>query len=231
MLFRSYSPTLGICADVGETIAAFAQISIDNQEARGPWCHRLRAAYERACTPPQLESGLDPGEVMQSLNRALPADAIVAIDAGNFTLWPQRYRSYHRPGRLLGPVNGAMGWGVPAAIAASLMQPERRVLGCVGDGGMLMTGMELATAAKYGAKPLIVVFNNCKYGTIEMHQDRRYPGRRIANDLVNPDFGEFARAFGLFGARVTDNAEFDAVLPQALAADTAAVIELVLQEE
>ena len=131
---------------------------------------------------------------------------------------------------MLAPINGAMGWGVPGAIAAALDQPQRQVLGCVGDGGMLMTGMELATAAKYGAKPLIVVFNNSKFGTIEMHQDRRYPGRRIANDLVNPDFAAFARSFGLFGARVSDNAEFDAIVPAALAADTAAVIELVMQD-
>jgi acetolactate synthase-1/2/3 large subunit len=156
---------------------------------------------------------------MATLNRRLPSDAIVTVDAGNFTLWPQRYRAYSRPGRLLAPINGAMGWGVPAAIAAALAEPARRVVGCVGDGGMLMTGMELATAAKYGAKPLILVFNNSKFGTIEMHQDRRYPGRRIANDLVNPDFAAFAQSFGLYGARVADNAAFDAVLPAALAAD------------
>lgn len=227
---RNYAPTLGICADIGETLGALATTTLDPSDAREAWCRRLRASFEAARLPPQVEGGLDPGEVMASLNRTLPDDTIVSVDAGNFTLWPQRYRSYQRPGRLLAPINGAMGWGVPGAIAAALAEPTRRVLGCVGDGGMLMTGMELATAAKYGAKPLILVFNNSKFGTIEMHQDRRYPGRRIANTLVNPDFAAFAQSFGLFGARVRDNAEFDAILPAALAADSAAVIELVMQD-
>jgi acetolactate synthase I/II/III large subunit len=227
---RNYPPTLGICADISEALAALATTTLMANEKREAWCKQLRAAFVSSRHPPQLEGGLDPGEIMQSLDRLLPKDTIVSVDAGNFSLWPQRYRSYSRPGRMLAPINGAMGWGVPGAIAAALDQPQRQVLGCVGDGGMLMTGMELATAAKYGAKPLILVFNNSKFGTIEMHQDRRYPGRRIANTLVNPDFAAFARSFGLFGARVTDNAEFDAVLPAALAADSAAVIELVMQD-
>lgn len=227
---RNYVPTLGVCADISETLGALATTTLSASDTRSAWCQRLRAAFEATRAPPQVEGGLDPGEVMATLNRRLPGDTIVSVDAGNFTLWPQRYRSYTRPGRLLAPINGAMGWGVPGAIAAALAEPGRQVLGCVGDGGMLMTGMELATAAKYGARPLILVFNNSKFGTIEMHQDRRYPGRRIANDLLNPDFAAFARSFGLFGARVTDNAEFDEVLPAALAADSAAVIELVMQD-
>ena len=225
---RNYTPTLGICADIGEALAALATTTLDHAEERDAWCKRLRASYEAARRAPQVEGGLDPGEIMASLDRCLPTDTIVTVDAGNFSLWPQRYRSYRRPGRLLAPINGAMGWGVPAAVAAALAEPHRRVLGCVGDGGMLMTGMELATAAKYGARPLILVFNNSKFGTIEMHQDRRYPGRRIGNDLCNPDFAAFARSFGLFGARVTENEAFDAILPEALAADGAAVIELVM---
>ena len=229
-LGRNYPPTLGICADISETLAALATTTLVVNESRDVWCQRLRHSFEISRHAPQVEGGLDPGEVMTSLNRVLPQDTIVSVDAGNFSLWPQRYRSYRRPGRMLAPINGAMGWGVPGAIAAALAEPQRQVLGCVGDGGMLMTGMELATAAKYGAKPLILVFNNSKFGTIEMHQDRRYPGRRIANDLVNPDFAAFARSFGLFGARVSDNAEFDAILPVALAADSAAVIELVMQD-
>ena len=226
---RNFPPTLGICADISETLAALATTTLLASVSREAWCKQLRSAFVSSRQPPQLEGGLDPGEIMQSLARLLPQDTIVSVDAGNFSLWPQRYRSYARPARMLAPINGAMGWGVPGAIAAALDQPQRQVLGCVGDGGMLMTGLELATAAKYGAKPLILVFNNSKFGTIEMHQDRRYPGRRIANELVNPDFAALARSFGLFGAQVKDNAEFDAVLPAALTADCAAVIELVMQ--
>ena len=169
--------------------------------------------------------------MLRCLNDRLPNDAIVTSDAGNFTFWPQRGRRYRRPGRLLAPINGAMGYGVPAAIGASLTYPNRILIGCVGDGGMGMTGMELATAAQYGATPLILVFNNGKYGTIETHQDRRYPWRRIGNALRNPDFAAFARSFGLYGAHVTDNESFSAALDAGLAAGTAGVIELVLASD
>ena len=227
---RNYAPDIGVRADAGETIAAFSTATVGNNAAREDWCKRVRQAYLDAATPPRIESGLDPGAVMTTLNEHLPDDAIVTLDAGNFTLWPQRYRRYRRPGRLLSSINGSMGYGVPAAIAAALTFRQRTVVGCVGDGGMLMTGMELATAAKYGAKPLILVFNNGKYGTIEMHQDRRYPGRRIGNDLCNPDFAAFARSFGLFGAQVADNETFAGALQLALAADTAAVLDLILPD-
>jgi acetolactate synthase-1/2/3 large subunit len=229
-LGRNYAPDLGICADPGEAIAAFAASEVDNAGAREGWYRRVRQAWLDAATPPPACGRLDPGAVMAELDRRLPADTIVTLDAGNFTLWPQRYRRYRRPGRLLAPINGAMGYAVPAAVAASLARPGRTVLGCVGDGGMLMTGMELATAVRHGATPLILVFNNGRYGTIETHQDRRYPGRRIGNELSNPDFGALARAFGLFGARVTDTAGFAEALPAAVAAGSAAVIELVLED-
>lgn len=226
----NYPTDISACADIGEAAAALASIRLDTSEDRSSWCTRLRQSYLKAAAPPAHGGKLDPGVVMSTLNARLPNDAIVAIDAGNFTRWPQRFRSYRRPGRLLAPVNGAMGYGVPAAIGASLRYPDRAVVGCAGDGGMLMTGMELATAAKYGATPLIIVFNNDKYGTIETHQDRHYPGRRIGNDLHNPDFAAFAQSFGLFGARVTETANFAQALDAALAASTAAVVELVLDE-
>ena len=229
-LGQNYPTDISACADIGEAAAALASINLDVSTARRDWCKRLHQSYLEAAVPPANSDPLDPGAVMKTLNARLPIDAIVALDAGNFTRWPQRYRTYRRPGRLLAPVNGAMGYGVPAAIGASLRYPDRTVVGFAGDGGMLMTGMELATAAKYGATPLILVFNNGRYGTIETHQDRRYPGRRIGNDLHNPDFAAFAQSFGLFGARVSATAQFAQTLDDALAAPTAAVIELVLDE-
>ncbi len=224
-LTLNYAPDLAICADIAPTAARFA--TLDLTQRWPDWCARLRTAYLAAVLP-QVECGLDPATVMERLNARLPDDAIVTSDAGNFTLWPQRGRRYRRPGRLLAPINGAMGYGVPAAVGASLTCPQRTVIGCVGDGGMGMTGMELATAAQYGATPLILVFNNSKYGTIEMHQDRRYPGRRIGNALQNPDFAALARSFGLFGARVDDNESFDDALESGLRAGCAGLIELVL---
>jgi acetolactate synthase I/II/III large subunit len=222
----NYAVDVPIVADISaaaEQLRDGGRIVANNVK---PWCARLRDAWCAAATPPPSDAPLDPGTVMALLNARLPDDAIVTVDAGNFSRWPQRYRRYRRPGRLLAPINGAMGFGVPAAVGAALTYPQRQVVGCVGDGGMLMTGQELATAAQYGARPLILVFNNCRYGTIEMHQDQRYPGRRIATALQNPDFAAFAQSFGLFGAQVNCTSQFAATLDLALAAPTAAVIEL-----
>ncbi|MEQ8663305.1 MAG: thiamine pyrophosphate-dependent enzyme, partial [Gammaproteobacteria bacterium] len=152
--------------------------------------------------------------------------AIVTSDAGNFSRWPQRYLDYRRPGRLLAPVNGAMGHAVPSAVGAAITCRGRQVVACVGDGGMLMTGHELATAVRHGARLLVLVFDNACYGTIEMHQERRYPGRRIGNTLVNPDFAALAAAHGLYGTRVAETAAFAPALEQALAAPRGALIAL-----
>jgi len=224
----NFTSKLAVCASVQDVMAALSELDAIEGPRWSTWCEDARADYLESEVPPAAAGALDLGAVMREFNEAIPPDAIVTVDAGNFTLWPQRYRRYARPGRLIAPINGAMGYGVPAAIAASLAYPERTVIGCVGDGGMLMTGMELATAIKYGAKPIIVVFNNNKYGTIETHQRRYYPARAIGNDLVNPDFAAFARSFGAYGIRVTCNDEFRPALEQARTAGTVAVIELVL---
>ncbi|MCB1750061.1 MAG: thiamine pyrophosphate-binding protein, partial [Gammaproteobacteria bacterium] len=229
VLGRSYAPDLAIVADPGRVVQALSESGRLPALERGGWCERLNAAWRAAAAPPKASAALDPAAVMAALNARLDDDAIVCIDAGNFTLWPQRFRAYRRPGRLLGAVNGAMGHAVPAAVGAALSCPERRVVACVGDGGMLMTGQELATAAQYGARPLVLVFDNAKYGTIEMHQDRRYPGRRIGNALRNPDFAAMARAFGLCGVTVTTTAEIAPALDTALAADTAALVHLLVE--
>ncbi|MGR8918183.1 MAG: thiamine pyrophosphate-dependent enzyme, partial [Gammaproteobacteria bacterium] len=228
-LGRNYVPDPGLVADadvVATQLAARGRVVARPDAA---WREEVRAAWLAEAAPPRSDAPVDPGAVMQALNARLGDDAIVTVDAGNFSRWPQRYRHYRRPGRLLAPVNGAMGFGVPAAIGAALSCPARQVVGCVGDGGMLMTGMELATAAQYGARPLILVFNNGRYGTIEMHQDIHYPGRHIATALENPDFAALARSFGLHGARVSRTAEFAPALDAALAAAGAALIELEIE--
>ena len=145
---------------------------------------------------------------MTWLRERLPDDAIVTSDAGNFSGWPNRFLQYRRPGRQLGPTSGAMGYGVPAAVAASLVHPERIVVGFCGDGGFMMTGQELTTALAEGAAPIILVFNNAMYGTIRMHQERRFPGRVVGTALKNPDFAALAGAYGAFGATVARTEEF-----------------------
>ncbi len=227
----NFTPNIAVAAPIADVMGSLDQLLSPAESHQSDWCAAARADFLAQEIPPHDDSPLNLGQVMASLNASIPNNAIVTVDAGNFTVWPQRYRRYTRPGRFLAPVNGAMGYGVPAAIATALAHPERTVIGCAGDGGMLMTGMELATAVKYGAKPIILVFNNRKYGTIEMHQQREYPGREIGNDLVNPDFAAFARSFGAFGIRVERTAEFSPALEQALAADTVAVIELAMNVE
>lgn len=226
----NYQATIGIVSKVGPVIAALSALSLEPGSGWEKWTRAARQDFVESETIPPSESTLDVGKVMRVLNSSLPNDTIVTTDAGNFSLWLLRYRRYTRPGRLVAPINGAMGYGVPAAIAASLAHPDRTVIGCVGDGGMLMTGMELATAMKYGARPIIIVFNNSKYGTIEMHQQRRYPGREIGNALANPDFSALARSFGAFGIRVDATVDFESALHEAMAAQRAAVIELVMAD-
>src|SRR5204863_9701819 len=138
---------------------------------------------------------------------------------------------YRRPGRQLGPTSGAMGYGVPAAVAAKLTYPGRIVVGFCGDGGFMMTGQELATAVGEGIGPIILLFNNAMYGTIRMHQERRFPGRVVGTSLKNPDFAALAAAYGAFSATVASTDEFAPAFEAALAARRAAGIELKMDTE
>ena len=173
---------------------------------------------------------LDLPLLMRELTQMLPDDTVITMDAGNFTLWPQRFCQFTRPGRMLAPINGSMGYGVPSGIAASLAYPGRTVVTFVGDGGMMMTGMEMATALKYGAKPIIIVFNNCLYGTIDSHQQRDYPGRAHGNELHNPDFVQFAESFGAAAVRVATVFDFANAFIQAKQLGELTLIELMLHD-
>ena len=165
------------------------------------------------------------------LRGRLPDDAIVTSDAGNFSGWPNRFLQYRRPGRQLGPTSGAMGYGVPAAVAATLVHPDRLVVGFCGDGGFMMTGQELATSMLEGVGPIVLVFNNAMYGTIRMHQERRFPGRVVGTALKNPDFLGLARAYGALGASVTRTEEFAPAFEEAAACNGSAIIELKMDPE
>ena len=182
-------------------------------------------------SPATSGGALDLGAVMGWLRDRLPEDAIVTSDAGNFSGWPNRFLQYRRPGRQLGPTSGAMGYGVPAAVAAKLVHPGRLVVGFVGDGGFMMTGQELATSLAEGVGPIILLFNNAMYGTIRMHQERRFPGRVVGTALKNPDFVALARAYGAFAARVERTEEFAPAFEEAASAKRAAVIELAVDPE
>jgi len=157
---------------------------------------------------------LDLGRVMTWLRERLPDDAIVTSDAGNFSGWPNRFLQYRRPGRQLGPTSGAMGYGVPAAVAAKLACPERRVVGVCGDGGFLMTGQEVETAVRLRLPITILVMRNGLYGTIAMHQLRAF-GRTSGVDIGTVDLASFARSLGATGYRAATTADLTAALIEA----------------
>ena len=169
--------------------------------------------------PALLREGvpLDLWQVVQDLQGALPADAIITNGAGNYASWAHRFYRYGGMRTQLAPTNGAMGYAVPSGVAAKIVHPERAVVTFAGDGEFMMTGQELATAVQYGAGVLILVFNNNMFGTIRMHQERTYPGRVSGTNLHNPDFAALARAYGGHGEVVDQTADFAPALARALA--------------
>lgn len=175
------------------------------------WLERLRENYLRGPAPSNA------AEFMRVLDERVP-DPIISTGAGAYTAWPQKHHRFTTFPSQLGTQSGSMGFGLPAAIAAQLVHPDRQAVAFAGDGCFLMTGQELSTAVRYGLSPLVIVVNNGSYGTIRDHQVRRFPGREYGTDLVNPDFAAYARAFGARGERVGTPDEFAAALDRVLGA-------------
>jgi len=192
----------------------------------GDWRLNARKAYEENVVPVSMGGDVDLAEVMQIMERKLPRDTVMVNGAGNFSGWIHRYWKYSGYRSQLAPTNGAMGYGVPAGIAAKVAFPNRTVVSVSGDGCFLMNGQELATAAQYDLKLLFLVFNNGMYGTIRMHQEREYPNHVYGTSLKNPDFAALARAYGLHGATVESTSQFEEELMQALSINTASLIEI-----
>jgi acetolactate synthase-1/2/3 large subunit len=172
--------------------------------------------------------GVHPGSVITTLRRILPDDAILTTDAGNFAGWAGRGFRFRKPGTFLGPTSGSMGYGIPAAIAASLVHRDRPVVALVGDGGMAMTMAELETATREHARIIVVVFDNERYGTIRMWQDDRGTGEGVATELGPVDFAAIGRAMGARGVKVERDADFEPAIRQALVEERSTVIQLAL---
>src|SRR5688572_13522592 len=222
---------VGIACDLSAFAQAVATMRVEPSQARTSWRDELRKLFVEDSTPVPESAPLDRGSVMTWLRDNLPADAIVTFDAGAFSGWPQRFLSFGRPGRALAPVSGAMNYGLHAGIAAALCHPERLVLVCVGDGGFTMGEMELATARRYGARLVVLIFNNAQFGSVRVHQERRYPNRSIGMDLTNPDFVMLARSYGAHAERVDTTAAFADAWHRATASGAAAVIELIVDRD
>lgn len=191
----------------------------------------LRSSYERSLKPIRSAGAVKLEEVITTLSSTLPESAIVTNGAGNYAGFLHRYFQYKSWPTQLAPTSGSMGYGLPAAIAAKLAHPDRPVVALAGDGCLLMTIQELATAVQYGLPVIVIVANNGMYGAIRMHQELRYPDRVVGTTLINPDFVALARSFGAQAAKVETTSAFLPALQRALSAEVPTLIELRIDPE
>ena len=202
-----------------------------DHESRKAWLKEARDDYLETLKPVKAKSGVNLSEVMIALQKLAPKETVISNGAGNYTLWVQRFYQYRGFRTQLAPTSGTMGYGLPAAIAAKLLDPSRPAICFAGDGCFLMTSQELATAVQYGANVIVIVVNNGTYGSIRMHQERHYPGNVWATDLNNPDFVELARSYGANAERIENTSDFEAAFQRAINANKPTVIELVTDKE
>jgi acetolactate synthase-1/2/3 large subunit len=230
-LGRVYQPLLAINAGMAPFAAAVrAMAPVDSKAWRGR-TEAARADYLANLEPVRSPGPLQLAEVVAYLRRRLPRDAILTNGAGNYAGWLHRFYDYGSFRTQLAPTSGAMGYSVPAAVAAKAVHPDRIVLSWNGDGCFMMNGQELATAVQYGLAVIFVVVNNGMYGTIRMHQERQYPERVLGTELINPDFAALARAYGAHGETVLRTEEFAPAFERALAAGKPALIEIRVDPE
>jgi acetolactate synthase-1/2/3 large subunit len=232
-LGRVYQPDLAINAAPGLFIDALANEGVPRDVA-GRWADwgALNVAQERAWRAPVSNpGGVQLAALYAHLRAALPDEAIITNGAGNYAAFLHRFFEYRGFRTQLAPTSGAMGYAVPAGIAAALVHRDRPVISVAGDGCFLMSGNELATAVRYQAKLVFLVLNNGFYGTIRMHQERHYPGRVSGTDLSNPDFVAYARSFGMEGFLVEHSDDFAPALARARATDGPALIEIRVDRE
>lgn len=229
-LGRVYEPDLAIAATLAEAAAALR--ALEPVELRwADWTAAARGDYEGNLRHEPMEGDVDLGAIMAFLRDRLPGDAVQTCGAGNFTVWAHRFATFTQFGTQACPRSGSMGYGLPAAVAAQFVHPERVIVCFTGDGDFVMSSPELATAVQYDLPIVVLLVNNGMYATIRMHQERAYPRRVIGTDLVNPDFPALARAYGAYGERVERTEDFAAAFERALASGKPSVLELSVDPE
>jgi acetolactate synthase-1/2/3 large subunit len=232
-LGKVYHPHLAINAS---PIGFSAALEMVQPPSRIVWADHTRNAHT------ELIAWIDPATVnppgafqmtkaIGHLRATLPGDTIICNGAGNFTVWAHRFWPFNHFGTQLAPTSGSMGYGIPAAVGAKRVFPDRTVVAFTGDGDFLMNGQEFATAVQYDLPILVILLDNGMYGTIRMHQEREYPGRISATMLKNPDFAAYARAFGGHGERIERTEEFAPALARALASGKPAILHCVIDPE
>ena len=216
------NPNLAVAALLGTPSMA---------DTKEQWREETRNRFLSTHKVPTAITGVDMAAATAYLQEVLPEDVIITNGAGNFSVWPNKFFLYGSSARLLAPQNGTMGYGVPAAISAKVAAPERVVVCFAGDGDFQMNMQELGSAAQEDAQPIVLIVNNSMYGTIRMHQERRYPERVVGTDIKNPDFVSIARAYGFYSEQVTSIEEFKAAFDNALDSKTGAVLDLIVDPE
>ena len=233
-LNRVYQADLAMCATMNAAARALEVLTAPTALPWEDWTVQAHADYQTNLQPQALPGDIDMPAIVNTISRLLPDDVVLTNGAGNFASWVHRFHKHHGLARghktQLAPTVGAMGYGVPAGIAANLLT-GRTAFTIAGDGDFLMNGQELATAAQHGAKSIIVLLNNSMFGTIRMHQEREYPRHKSGSHLSNPDFAALARAYGYEGVRITRTQEFEAAFKEALAREQGTLIEVLLDEE
>jgi len=234
-LNRVYQADLAINATMNAAARSLEVLAAPPELPWGDdWAKSANADYRANLEPQPLPGEIDMPAIVGLLQKHLPADAVLTNGAGNFASWMHRFFVHHGLAKghktQLAPTVGAMGYGVPAGIAANLVT-GRVAFTIAGDGDFLMNGQELATAAQHGGKSIVLLLNNGMYGTIRMHQEREYPGHVHGTELANPDFPALARAYGYAGVRITRTAEFEAELVAALERKQGTLIEVMLDPE
>ncbi len=227
---RVFRPEIGLATSAAAAASSLAGLAAPEAMAWDGWTASARDAYLTFSSLPPRDAravGVDLASAMQQMREALPADAIITNGAGNYAVWLHRFFEYRAPRTELAPTCGAMGYGLPAAVAAALRHPDRQVVAVAGDGCFLMYPQELATAKQYGARLIVLVVNNGMYGTIRMHQEKHYPGRVSGTKLVGPDYVAMAESFGAYAERVARTDEFAGAFARARAYDGVALLELI----
>ena len=226
------TPDLSMICDPAPLLNGLAaRLELTGMSHDPAWAKSARAGFTGAQTAKAQPSPVDMGVVTSTVQAMLPADAIVTNGAGNFAIWPNKFLQFSQQQRLLAPQSGAMGYGLPAAIAAKVAYPERCVLCFAGDGDFQMNCQELGAALQADARPIVLIVNNGSYGTIRMHQERHFPRRVSGTEMINPAFAALARAYGFHAERIERTEEFADAFARALASPTGAVLDLNVASE
>lgn len=225
---RNFRAEIGMPTDPANFLRELAKINAPPiSETRRNWIHRINSIHAELAEwePKDSADGVDFGYIIDAMQQTLDDTAIITMDGGNFSSWCHRYFDFKQTHKLVACITGAMGLGVPSAVAAALRHPNRQVVSLIGDGGMLMTGAELATAVQKKLNITLIVSNNGAYGTIRTHQERKFPRREIATALKNPNFAAMADSYGAFGIKVDAANQAIPALKKALESDGPALID------